>query len=455
MKKRVISLLVTVAMASTLITGCVSAGGEASDKNTESTTQTDAVENKTQTETTDKGSSADSEAEKTGEVQKVTFTCWYDEDNMEPILAAINEQLGGDYVVEYTYIAQSDYNNVLGTQLAAGEGPDIVADGANFPARIKAGNVKEITGADYLEGINDAGFALCKEGDKIYGIPSYGWFSGVWYNKDIFEQYNVAVPTTFDELVAACDTLAANGVQPMGFGLADGDTGLHSLLGYIENSFYEASEEGKRFDDEFAKGQKTMDGTLNEYVKEWSVLIEKGYINDTMVGISNEQALSDFIAGKTAIFNGGPWQYTNLKDAGLNFGMIPNLGKSSENQYLNGGPAVNFGINVNTKNEEGAVKLMEALASVEVQQAFVDANVGGFSYKEGVTVDIPDEYEAVKGILEKGNVACCWDRWSVNMPSQSLFDEAVSQVQGLATGSVTPDDFVKALDTKADSIRYE
>ena len=98
---------------------------------------------------------------------------------------------------------------------------------------------------------------------------------------------------------------------------------------------------------------------------------------------------------------------------------------------------------------------MEALASVEVQQAFVDANVGGFSYKEGVTVDIPDEYEAVKGILEKGNVACCWDRWSVNMPSQSLFDEAVSQVQGLATGSVTPDDFVKALDTKADSIRYE
>ena len=67
----------------------------------------------------------------------------------------------------------------LGTQLAAGEGPDIVADGANFPARIKAGNVKEITGADYLEGINDAGFALCKEGDKIYGIPSYGWFSGV------------------------------------------------------------------------------------------------------------------------------------------------------------------------------------------------------------------------------------------------------------------------------------
>lgn len=391
-----------------------------------------------------------------GDAQTVTFTCWYDEDDMAPILEVINEKLGGDYVVEYTYVARNDYNNVLGTQLAAGEGPDIIADGTNFPARIKAGNLKEITGAAYLEGINEAGFALCKDGDKVYGVPSYGWFSGVWYNRDIFEENGITeAPKTFDELVAACDTLAEKGVQPMGFGLADGDTAVHSLMGYLENDFYETSEEGKTFDEAFAKGEKKMDGTINDYVKQWSVLIEKGYINDTMVGISNEQALNDFIAGKTAIFNGGPWQYTNLKEAGFNFGMIPNLGSSAENQYLNGGPAVSFGINVNTKNEEGAEKLMEALASVEVQQAFVDANVGGFSYKEGVTVDMPEEYEAVKEILENGNVACSWDRWSVNMPSQSLFDEAVAQMQGLAAGSLTPDDFAKVLDIKADSIRYE
>lgn len=446
MKKKIISLFTATIVTASLIMGCGQTAQEQTGEETAAVPETEEAETP---------SSEESGEEVSDDAQKVTFTCWYDEDDMVPVIAAINEQLGGEYVVEYTYIAQSDYNNVLGTQLAAGEGPDIVADGTNFPARIKAGNVKEITGAAYLEGINDAGFALCKDGDKIYGIPSYGWFSGVWYNKDIFEENNVAVPTTFDELVAACDALSANGVQPMGFGLADGDTGLHSLLGYIENNFYEASEEGKNFDDEFAKGLKTMDGTLNQYVKEWSVLIEKGYINDTMVGISNEQALNDFIAGKTAIFNGGPWQYTSLKEAGFNFGMIPNLGSSAENQYLNGGPAVNFGINVNTKNEEGAAKLMEALASVEVQQAFVDANVGGFSYKEGVKVDIPEEYEAVKVILENGNVACCWDRWSVNMPSQSLFDEAVSQMQGLAAGSITPDDFVRALDTKADSIRYE
>lgn len=428
MKRKAISVILGLVMVTSLAAGC--SGKEK--KETENVT-------------------SDTKNTKT-----VTLSCWYDEDDMEPILTALNESLAGEYSVEYTYIALSDYNNIMSTQLAAGEGPDIISEGTNFPARIKAGNVKEITGADYLEGFNEAGFSLCKDGDKIYGIPSYGWFSGVWYNKDIFEENGITkAPENFDELVEVCGKLKDQGVQPMGFGLADGDTAVHSLLGVLENDFYEASDEGKKFDDEFAKGEKTMDGTINPYVEKWYTLVEKGYINETMVGISNEQALNDFIAGKTAIFNGGPWQYSSLKDAGMNFGMIPNMGSSNENQYLLGGPAVSFGINKNTKNEAGAERVMEALASVEVQQAFVDANIGGSTYREGVTVNMPEEYDGISEILEAGNIACSWDRWGVNMPSQSLFDEFMAQIQGLVTGDLTVDEFAKAIDTKADSIRYE
>jgi len=389
----------------------------------------------------------------------ITFMCWYDEDDMEGVLEAINSELGGEYQVEYTYIAQSDYNNVLSTQLAAGEGPDIVADGTNFPARIKAGSVKEITGADFLADFNEAGFALCSDGDAVYGVPSYGWFSGIWYNKDIFEENGIAdVPATFDDFVTVCDTLAGKGVQPLGFGLADGDTALHSLLGYLENSFYhnnEGNADGTDFDVKFAYGEASMNGTLNESVEKWATLIEKGYITEEMLGISNDQALADFIADKTAMFNGGPWQYTSFADAGMNFGMMPHLSEISENKYMVGGPAVNFGINVNTKNAEGAEAVLKAMASVAVQQAFVDANVGGFSYRAGVEAQMPAEYDAVKDIINSGNIACTWDRWSVNMPSQSLFDEAKAQLQGLVTGGLSVEDYLQSLDDMAASIRYQ
>ena len=389
----------------------------------------------------------------------ITFMGWYEEDEMEKVLEALNTELDGKYQVEYTYVDQTDYNNVLSTQLAAGEGPDIVADGANFPARIKAGNVVEITGEDFLGEFNEAGFALCADGDKTYGIPSYGWFSGLWYNKALFEENGITeLPKTFDEFVKVCDTFAENAVKPLGFGLADGDTALHSVLGYLENSFYHNNEEnpdGIDFDVKFANGEKTMNGNLNPYVEKWATLIEKGYINAEMLGLSNEQALSDFVAGKTAMFNGGPWQYTNLQEAGMEFGMMPHLSETDGDRYMIGGPAVNFGVNVNSKNQEGAMAVLEALSSVSVQQAFVDANVGGFSYREGVEAEMPAEYDDVKDIINSGNIACTWDRWSVNMPSQSLFDEARAQLQGLVTGDLSVEDYLQSLDDAASSIRYQ
>ncbi len=389
----------------------------------------------------------------------ITFMGWYEEDEMEGVLEALNTELNGKYQVEYTYVAQTDYNNVLSTQLAAGEGPDIVADGTNFPARIKAGNVVEITGEDFLGEFNEAGFALCSDGDKMYGIPSYGWFSGIWYNKALFEENGITeLPKTFDEFVKVCDTFAENGVQPLGFGLADGDTALHSLLGYLENSFYHNNEkntDGVDFDVKFANGEENMNGKLNSSVEKWATLIEKGYINEEMLGLSNEQALSDFVAGKTAMFNGGPWQYTNLQESGMEFGMMPHLSETDGDRYMIGGPAVNFGVNVNSKNQEGAMAVLEALSSVSVQQAFVDSNVGGFSYRKGVEAEMPAEYDDVKDIINSGNIACTWDRWSVNMPSQSLFDEARAQLQGLVTGDLSVEDYLQSLDDAASSIRYQ
>lgn len=402
------------------------------------------------------GDSKSEDKKSGGGKKEVTMMGWYTEENMKPILDKLNEKLGGEYTLEYTFVGLDDYNNVISTQLAAGEGPDILTDGANFPARIKAGNLEEITDKPYLEGFNEAGMTLCKDKEgKVYGIPSYGWFSGLWYNKDIFEENGIKdLPTTFDELVAVCDKLSANGVQPLGFGLAGGDQGMHSLLGYIENSFYEASEEGKSFDEKFAYGEAKMSGTLDSYVKEWSVLIDKGYITPEMVGISNDQALSDFIAGKTAMFNSGPWYYANFKEANLKVGMLPHLGKTADVKYLLGGPAASFGINKNAKNKAGAEAVLEALASVEVQQEFANANEGAFGYKEGVKVDLPEAYDTVRPILEAGNVACPWDRWGVNMPSQILVDEFIAQLQGVVTKELTIEDFLKAVDSKADSIRY-
>lgn len=428
-KKKVLSILLAAVMATAMMAGC---GGKEEDTSTGEKKET---ENKT-----------------------VSIMGWYDEDDMEGVINAVNEQLDGAYTLEYTYVALSDYNNVLGTQLASGEGPDIVLDGAEFPARVKAGNVEEITDKDYVKEFSEAGLSLASKDGKVYGIPSYGWFSGMWYNKDILSECNVEVPKTFDEFVASCEKIQAAGHQAMGFGLADADTAQASLMGYLENSFYHNNSDnsdGIDFDAKFAAGEATLDGNINDCVKKWYTLIEKKIITPEMLGISNQDALNTFKAGDVAFFNGGPWQYTEIKEAGVNFGLMPQLSESGENVFTGGGPAASLGINVNAANKEGAEKTLEAFASVEVQQAFIDANPGSPSYRKGVETELPDEYAEIAECVEAGNIAVNWDRWSVNMPSQTMINESIAQIQGMVSGDLTPDDYVKAMDAKADSIRYE
>ena len=44
---------------------------------------------------------------------------------------------------------------------------------------------------------------------------------GFWYNKDLFEQAGVEVPTTWDEFDAVLEKLDAAGIQPMSTGGSD------------------------------------------------------------------------------------------------------------------------------------------------------------------------------------------------------------------------------------------
>lgn len=52
--------------------------------------------------------------------------------------------------------------------------------------------------------------------EEIYGVEALGSTSGILYNKDIFEQYQLAEPRTYDEFLKICDQLKQQGITPVG-----------------------------------------------------------------------------------------------------------------------------------------------------------------------------------------------------------------------------------------------
>jgi raffinose/stachyose/melibiose transport system substrate-binding protein len=385
----------------------------------------------------------------------VTFMSYHSDDEL--VAKYVNEQLAGELVVEFSLIPMDQIDNVLSTQIAAGEGPDVFLDGPMLMDNIRAGRVVEITGADYLAPFNKEGFSICTLNGKIYGVPNWGWFSGLWYNTDIFSKLGIKPHKTYDEFLANCEKLKAAGYAPITFGLLDSDTGVHSLFGFLENDFYHGQGPGTRFDTDYAFGRVRMATTplLVQAVDRWKLLIDRGYITKEMVGLSDEQSTADFLAGKAAMKYGGPWHYNQFKEAGISFGMMPHLGSRPNDQWLLGAPAASYAINVNSKNKEAAQKVLRCIASPGAQQILLDENPGAPVYYTGLSPDLPPEYDGIKDVLAKGNIGANWYRWNENFPGDPLYFETTKQIQLLVSGTITTRQFLEALDTKTDTLRYK
>ncbi|WP_413727777.1 ABC transporter substrate-binding protein [Sodalis sp. RH19] len=68
--------------------------------------------------------------------------------------------------------------------------------------------------------------------DRYYGVPVYGESTFLMYRKDLFAQYGIAVPTTFDQLLAAAKTLKEKSGGHMAGITLRGGQGIHNTFSW-------------------------------------------------------------------------------------------------------------------------------------------------------------------------------------------------------------------------------
>ena len=135
-------------------------------------------------------------------------------------------------------------------------------------------------------------------GGKVWTAPWYVQPSfPVLYRKDILKNAGVAVPTNWDEFLAACDTLNSKGITPIAGGVKDGWFGgwLYSIMG---------SQSLTSIDDlkEAVVGDKKF--TDPEFAAWWSKLqemIDHKCWNDDIGSQELYQAQQTWVDGKSAM----------------------------------------------------------------------------------------------------------------------------------------------------------
>ena len=96
-------------------------------------------------------------------------------------------------------MAKSDFISQIRTRFAAGDIPDLInGNPALFPDLIETGYLMDLTGNELIENLNltEADLNDCSYDGVVYAIPVDFKVYGMYYNKDIFEQYDLEIPVS-------------------------------------------------------------------------------------------------------------------------------------------------------------------------------------------------------------------------------------------------------------------
>ena len=154
---------------------------------------------------------------------KVSFSYWNSEETVKPLLKLLEEKLP-DIKIEYNYVSNASYGTAIQTKLTAGSGDDLMAFSELSTMTLgKQGLIDDLSDR-YADKFSENGTAPYTVDGKLYAVPMLNWYEGIFYNKKIFQEQGVSVPTTFDEFITLCETLKSKGVKPLTIGAKDGST---------------------------------------------------------------------------------------------------------------------------------------------------------------------------------------------------------------------------------------
>jgi raffinose/stachyose/melibiose transport system substrate-binding protein len=140
--------------------------------------------------------------------------------------------------VDYQIVPADQYFTVLQTRLNTGEGTDIFGGQSGVTDLIVNYNVEanavDLSDQEWVERIDPLVVAQASVNGKVYGLTLWDVIGTTWvvnYNKTIFEENNLSIPTTYEEFKSACEALMGVGVIPMFEPVA---AGWHHVLWFPE-----------------------------------------------------------------------------------------------------------------------------------------------------------------------------------------------------------------------------
>jgi len=397
-------------------------------------------------------------AELSGELN--VWAIWNSEPRRSALDAIVEgfEQEHPDLKVKLSNLEPDQYKTKIRVALGGDSPPDVyfVWSGEkmlhNF---VRGGNCLDLN--KYLDENNGEwrnrlipqSLAAYEYDGKTYGIPYLLQCTFFFYNKDIFAAHSIQPPNTWDELIAACQTLKEAGVTPIALGNKQKWPAHHvpcvlfqRLMGHeAVMAQYDPMGPGAYDDPGWVKGLTIFD----EFQK-------SGVFNPSPNGMGREDARAMFYSEKAAMFYTGTWDFAQFTKRGeappefwdkWDFFNFPSVKGGKGEQAGLAGSADGYVISSKTKNPDAAAAFLKYLTSEDVARGFVDACKEYVQVKDVVTEGNSTWYlRKYKDMVEGAPVISAW---TDTMMERSVAEALMNGVQGMLAGQMTPEQIMASV----------
>ena len=248
------------------------------------------------------------------------------------------------------------------------------------------------------------------EDGSVNWLPVCADAHGFVVNKDLFEKYDIPLPTDYESFVSACEAFEEVGIRGFTADYYYDYTCMETLQGLSASKL--SSVEGRKWRTIYSDPDNTKKEGLDSTV--WPEAFERmeQFIKDTGLSrddldMNYDDIVEMYQSGRLAMYFGSSFGVKMFQDQGINTTFLPFFQENGE-KWIMTTPYFQAALNRDlTKDEtrrKKAIKVLSTMLSEDAQKRIISEGQDLLSYSQDVDIHLTEYLKDVKPVIEENHM---------------------------------------------------
>ena len=248
------------------------------------------------------------------------------------------------------------------------------------------------------------------EDGSVNWLPVCADAHGFIVNKDLFEKYEIPLPTDYESFVSACQAFEKVGIRGFTADYYYDYTCMETLQGLSASEL--SSIDGRKWRTTYSDPDHTKREGLDSSV--WPEVFERmeQFIQDTGLSrddldLNYDDVVEMYGSGKLAMYFGSSSSVKMFQDQGINTTFLPFFQEDGE-KWLMTTPyfqvALNRDLAQNETRRKKAMKVLDTMLSEDAQSRIIFDGQDLLSYSQDVDLKLTEYLKDVKPVIEENHM---------------------------------------------------